>query len=566
LPVSGDMGGYRPATGGRDVLAGLTVAALALPAGMAYAEIAGVSPVNGLYCLLLPAIAYAVFGSSKQLSIGPEGSIAALVAAGILPLVSAGGHEAAVLASMLALMVGACYVVAWVGRVGWIADYFSRPVLVGYIHGVVVVLIVGQLGKMLGIDVSARDPIPQLAEVIANLTHVSGPTVEVSAVTLVILIALRLRVPQAPSALIVVVGMIALSWWLDMDSHGIATVGHIPSGLPSLRVPTPPVTDILQLIPAAIGIFLVGFADEILTARSFAGRRRQHVRANQELLAMAVSTAGAGFSQGFPIGASNSRTAVNDSMGASTQVAGVVAAAAVAVVLLFLTAPVAYLPKAVLGCVIVTAAASLVNRSQWQALYDTDRIEFTIAALTCAGVIVTGVLQALTVAVSLAILDVVRRSARPHDAVLGRVDSLGTYADVAVHRDAVLTPGVVVYRLDDRLFFANAEYVTGRIREAIHGAPQPVRCLVFDCEAMSHIDATGLEAVEALCKDLADDHIDLVLGRVHSHIWEQLDGAGLIEKIGPENVYPTITAAVDGARRALASEAGTSERSDPEER
>jgi SulP family sulfate permease len=553
VPVAGDMPGYRPATAGRDVLAGLTVAALALPAGMAYAELAGVSPVNGLYALLVPALVYAVLGSSKSLSIGPEGSIAALVAAAILPLVAAGSPEAAVLGAALALMVAGCFLVAWIGRLGWIADYFSRPVLIGYIHGVVVVLIVGQLGKLFGVSVSARDPIPQLLEVIAGLGSASAGTVVISAVTLTALFVCRLRAPRIPAALIVVIGMIGLSWWFDMGSHGIAVVGHIPSGLPSLRIPAPPAVDILKLIPAAIGLFLVCTADEILTARSFAGRRGQHVRANQELLAMAGATAAAGFTQGFPIGASNSRTAVNDDMGARTQVAGVVAASAVALVLVFLTAPVAYLPKAVLGAVIVAAASTLVNVAQWRALADTDRVELAIAAVTAGCVIATGVLQALTVAVSLSIVDVVRRSARPHDAVLGWRRGSDTYGDVAVHRDAVVRRGVVAYRLDDRLFFANADYVIGRIHEAIRGAPQPVRWIVFEAEAMTHVDTSGLEAVGRLLDDLGDEHISLALARVHTHILRELDQAGLVERIGEANVYPTVRAAVSACTDAIAA-------------
>ena len=553
LPVAGDIPGYRPATAGRDILAGLTVAALALPAGMAYAELAGVSPVNGLYALLVPALVYALLGSSKALSIGPEGSIAALVAAAILPLVTAGSPEAAVLAAALALMVAGCFLVAWIGRLGWIADYFSQPVLIGYIHGVVVVLVVGQLGKLLGISVSARDPIPQLLEVLAGLGKASGGTVVVSAVTLTVLFTCRSLMPRLPAALVVVIGMIGLSWSLDMSAHGIAVVGDIPSGLPSVRIPAPPVVDLLKLVPAALGLFLVCTADEILTARSFAGRRGQHVRANQELLAMAGATAAAGFTQGFPVGASNSRTAVNDDMGARTQVAGVIAAGAVALVLLFLTAPVAYLPKAVLGAVIVAAAATLVNVPQWRMLADTDRVELAIAGVTAGCVIATGVLQALTVAVSLSIVDVVRRSARPHDAVLGWRRDSDTYGDVAVHRDAVVRRGVVAYRLDDRLFFANADYVIGRIQEAIRGAPQPVRWVVFDAEAMTHVDSTGLDAVGRLVDDLAGEHIGLALARVHTHILHELDQAGLVDRIGAANVYPTVRAAVDACTDAIAT-------------
>ena len=292
-----------------------------------------------------------------------------------------------------------------------------------------------------------------------------------------------------------VVAAIAASALLGLAEEGVATVGQIPSGLPSLELPTAPLGDLLALVPAALGIFLVSFSDEILTARSFAGHHGQHVAADTELTAMGAASLAAGVTQGFPIGASGSRTAVNDQMGARTQLAGLLAAAAIAVVLLFLTEPMRYLPKATLGAVIVAAAIGLVDPAAWRALARTSRVEVAIAAVTMVGVVAVGVLEALLVAVALSIVDVARRSATPHDAVLGWVERLGRYADVRLHPRPRLTLGVLVYRLDDRLFFANAGYVKGRIREALHGAPTPVRWPVFDAEALSHVDATGVDAL-----------------------------------------------------------------------
>ena len=367
LPVTGELPRYRAPSARRDLVAGVTVAALAVPSAMAYAEVAGLSPVNGLYALLLPTVAYVLLGSSRQLIVGPEGSISTLVAVAILPLAVAGSPEATELAGMLALLVAACFAIAWVLRLGWLADYFSRPVLVGYIHGVAVILIIGQLGKLLGISIDATEPLRQLWEALGELDTVSGATVAVAAVALAALFALRAVMPRLPAALIVVVVSIALSWALDLEAHGIAIVGPIPAGLPSFELPTPGLDDVVSLIPAALGIFLVSFADEILTARSFAGKHGQHVRASQELLAMGAGNAAAGLTQGFSIGASGSRTAVNDDMGARTQIAGLVGAATVALILLFLTEPVQYLPKAVLGAVIVFAAIGLVDPQAWRA-------------------------------------------------------------------------------------------------------------------------------------------------------------------------------------------------------
>jgi high affinity sulfate transporter 1 len=511
---------------------------------MAYAEVAGLSPVQGLYTLLLPTVLYTFLGSSRQLIVGPEGSIAALVGAAILPLAVAGSAAAAELAAMLALMVAAAFLLAWALRLGWIADYFSRAVLVGYIHGVVVVLVCGQLGKLLGVDVEARDPIPQVVEVLQELGDVSGSTILVGGVALGVLLAARVYLPRIPTSLIVVLAAVVLSWSLDLQQHGVAVIGAIPSGLPRVELPTPPVGDTLQLLPAAIGIFLVTFADGILTARSFAGKRNQHVRVSQELLAFSGMSAAAGVTQGFPLGASGSRTAVNDDMGARTQIAGLVAAGAIALVLLFFTEPMTYLPKAVLGAVIVSAAIGLVDRGAWEALARVSRFEVGVAALTTVGVVAVGVLQALVLAVALSILDVVRRSAQPHDAVLGWVDRLGRYANVQIHRSARITPGVVVYRLDDRLFFANARYVKGRVREAVRGAPQPIRWLVFDAEAVTDTDVTGLEALKELASGLRRDGVEMVVARLKHHVRENLIAAGATETIGADHFFPTVRAAI----------------------
>ena len=545
IPVSAELPSYRAPSAGRDAVAGVTVAALAIPSAMAYAEVAGVSPVHGLYALLLPAVLYAFLGSSRQLSIGPEGSLATLVAAAILPLAVAGSPNAAELAAMLALLVAVCFVAAWALRLGWIADYFSRPVLLGYIHGVAVVLVIGQLGKLLGLSIAAKDPLPQLWEVIEELGSVSGTTVAVSVVSLAALFSLRLVLPKLPAALLIVVAAIGLSRAFDFAAHGIAVVGTIPAGLPSFDIPSASFTEIVKLLPAAVGIFLVCFADEILTARSFAGKHNQTVRGSQELLAMGAASAAAGFTQGFPVGASGSRTAVNDDMGARSQIAGIFAASTVALILLFLTGPVQYLPKAVLGAVIVFAAVGLIDPQAWRALAAIDPVEVAIAAVTTACVIFFGVLEALVVAVGLSMVDTVRRSAHPHDAVLGWVERLGRYADVSLHPSARVTPGVLVYRLDDRLFFANARYFKGRIREAVRAAPTQVRRLVLDAEAISYTDATGLDALLDVTNDLRRDGITLVIARLRMRMEAELKDAGVLDAVGREHLYPTVRAAVE---------------------
>jgi sulfate permease, SulP family len=340
---------------------------------------------------------------------------------------------------------------------------------------------------------------------------------------------------------------IAISAVVGLANMGVAVVGSIPAGLPSLEVPDFQFRDVLTLLPAAAGIFIVAFSSEILTARSVAGNHGQHVHANTELVAMGAMNLAAGISQGFPVGASSSRTAVNDQMGARTQISGLLAAVVIALVLLFLTAPIQYLPQATLGAVIVTAAIGMINLDAWRGLARVSRVEVAIAATTTVGVITVGVLRALLLAVALSVVDAVRRSATPHDAVLGWVERMDRYADVRLHPTAKTVPGVLVYRLDDRLFFANADYVKGRIREAIAGAQTPVSWLVFDAEALNHIDATGVRMLTELIESLRKESITFVFARLHDPMHDHLDQAGVLDLVGEEHLYPTVRAAVGDA-------------------
>ena len=544
VPVAADVPQYRFGSARRDLLAGVTVTALALPSAMAYGELAGLSPVNGLYALLGPTLAYVLLGSSRRLVIGPEGSVSTLVAASVLPLAVAGSDDAVELASLLALLVAAVFLLARALRLGWIADYLSRPVLIGYLHGVAIVLVISQLGKLLGVPVDATEPLGKLADVARELGDVSGATVALSAVTLTTLLVLRRFLPAIPGALLVVVGAIGASWALDFAAHGIATVGPVQGGLPRPTIPTPPLVDVLKLVPAAFGVFLVSFADEILTARAFAGKRGEHVRASQELFVMGAANAAAGLTQAFSIGASGARTAVNEAMGARTQIAGLFAAGTVVAVLLFLTEPVQYLPTAVLGAVLVSAAINIADPAAWRTLAAIDRVEVAIAGVTVACVVFFGVLEALVVAVGLSIVDTVRRSARPYDAVLGWVPKLEGYRDVSLHPSAEVTPGVVVYRLDDRLFFANAGYVAGRVREAIRAAPTETSWLVFDAEAVNHVDSTGIEALAELTRDLRGEGIALVVARLRARLMPDFEAAGAVDEIGREHFYASVKIAV----------------------
>lgn len=548
VPISAHVRRYRSATLRHDAVAGVTVAALAIPASMGFAEVAGVPPVAGLYALLLPVVAYAVLGTSRQLVVGPEATSAALVATAVAPL--AGGDPAAflALASALAVLVGVGFLLARLVRLGWIADYLSRAALVGFVHGVAVILVCGQLAKLTGIPVAADTPLGQVVDLVQGRAELSVATLATGLVSLAFLFGLRRVAPKAPGPLFLVVGAIVIASVASLEDHGVASIGTIPSGLPSIGLPHVGLGDVLHLVPAALGITFAVYSSTILTARSFAGRHGQHVVANQELLALGVANLGAGISQSFPIGNSNSRTAVNDQMGVETQASGLVAALSVGLVLVFLTGPMSQLPAAVLAAVIVYAAASLVDLAEWRALRAVSKGDVVIALAALVGVVVVGVLEGILVAVVLSIVDVVRRSARPHDAVLGYVPRLGRFADVSLHPSARRPPGVVVYRLDDRLFFANANYVEGRVREAVEGAPDDVEWFVFDAEGLVGMDSSGAEALDAIRAELARGGISFAVARLKAPVRERFDAGGLTDAIGTDRFYGTIREAVDAIR------------------
>jgi high affinity sulfate transporter 1 len=548
VPLTASLKGY---SGGRlrgDATAGLTVAALALPAGMAYAELAGLPVTAGLYALLLPVLVYAGLGATRRGVIGPEGAVALLVATALAPLAAAGSPEYVALAAALAIAVGCVFVVARLLRLGWLADYFSQSVLVGYISGVAILMAIGQLSKLTGVSSDVEGDVREAIDILLHIGDANLWTIGVSLVTLVILVTLQRLAPRWPGALIVVVLGMAVSWGLDLASHGVDLTGPVPAGLPALGRPDVDASQLTSLILPALAIFLVSFADAILTARSFAAKHRETVDADQEMLAFGAASIASGFSQGMPIGASGSRTAVNDSMRATSQVSGLVSFATIALILLFLTAPIQYLPSAVLGAVILFASVRLIDAAQWRALARSSRSEVAIAAIAAFFVITIGVLAAIAAAVVLSIVDVVRRVAAPDDAVLGWSERDGRYTDVKSDPDATITPGVVVYRFNGRLFFANAHFFKRRVWAAVDGAPKPVRCLVLDATALSGIDASSVDALAEVHAGCQTRNITLDIAHATSDLRARLDETGLTELFGAGTFYPTVPAAVENAR------------------
>ena len=545
LPFLASMRGYDRTRLRTDAVAGITVAALALPASMAYADIAGLPVTSGLYSLLLPLVVYAVLGSVPWLVVGPESTLALLVAAGLAPLAVAGTPEYTTLAAALALLVGGVYLAARLLRLGWIADYFSQAVLVGYITGVAALILLGQVGKLAGVSSEHDNKVVALVDIVANLGQANGATAVLAFTSLVLLVGLRHFVPRFPAALLVVVIGIGSSWALDLAERGVSTAGEVPAGVPDLAIPDIGGSDLMTLIGVAGGIFLVGFSDSILTARSFAAQRGERVDADQELLAFSAANAAAGVTQGMPVGTAGSRTAVNLSMGSTSQVTGLVASSSILVVLALLTEPIQYLPDATLAAIIVTGAVRLLDPDQWRSLARSSRTEVVSAALTVLTVVNVGVLQALVAAVALSLLDVIRRVSRPNDAVLGWSTSERRYADVDHDTTAAVTPGVVVYRFSDRLFFANVHFFERRVWSAVNAAPGPTRHVVLDMAGVPGIDATAATGLRELHHGLSARHVSLEIARATDPLETAMQRLGLVELIGADHFHGTVTAAVE---------------------
>ncbi len=546
VPLLSDLSGYSRKWFRADVVAGVTIATLAVPQSMAYAQTAGMPAAAGLYGLMLPVALYALLASSRALVTGPTATSALLVVPAVAPLADGDPVRYVALAAMLALLVGVVFVIARVAKLGWIADYFSAAVLLGFLTGLGLTLIAGQLDDLTGVSSSGDTP---FQEYWAFITSANGganmATALIGLVCLSLLIAGGKWFPRFPMLLVVTIAAIGLSAVADLAAHGVALVGAIPAGLPSLSWPSVSAGDLALLVPSALGLFFVSYSDAILTARSLAGTGLgKPVDANQELLALGGLNLAAGISGSFPLGSSGSRSAVGARLGGRTQVVGLVQVAAVALVLLFLTGALALLPKATLGAVIIFAAIGLINVHGWRILAKSSRPELLIAAVTVVGMLSFGLLPALVLAVVLSILDVVRRSSAPSDAVLGWSPRMGRFANVANHSDARIIPGLVIYRLDDRLFFANSGFFTARIADAVAGAPYPVTALIFDAEALSNADTTGAAALRAAIGKTREQGIVFAAARLRYEVSEQLDRHGLAEDLPESHRYPTVRAAV----------------------
>jgi high affinity sulfate transporter 1 len=537
-----------------DLLAGVSVAAIIIPSTMAYGQQAGLPPVAGLYASLIPLLVYAIFGTSRQLVVGPDAGGAAIVAAALSPLAVSGTEEYLGLAAMMAVFTAVILILGRVARLGFMADFLSKPVLVGYLNGVALNIVAGQLGKVFGISIDASGFFGRLAEFARNLDQTNGWTLLVGVIVLGFVLVMRRINQRVPAALLGTVGALVAVKVFDLQAHGVATVGAIPAGLPSLEAPSATFGQLGPLLGGALGFALVAYVDSTLTARRFAAKNGYSVDANQEFLGLGTANLATSIFQGYPIGSSASRTTVNDQAGGASQVAGIAAAAGIAIVLLFLTEPLAYLPNAALGAVVIAAGLGLLDVRTVQEIHRVDRLESFVAMFTTMGVLIFGILVGLLLAVGLTILTVVRRVARPDDAVLVLPDDVEGTVSTDRRPDVATIPGMVLYRFDAPLFFANAGYLKERVRLLVREYPESIDWFVLDAEGVNTIDLTAGEAVRDLREELAAQNIVLVIARAKEPVVSMFDRMGLTSSIGRDHFFPSVRAAVNAYNAHRAAE------------
>ena len=551
VPGLANFRGY-PRTAVRgDVLGGLTVSAYLVPQALAYATLAGLAPVAGLWAALPPLVIYAFLGSSRQLSIGPESTTALMTAAVLVPVVgSTDPGRYAAHAATLALLVGAICVVAGLLRLGFLANLLSRPVLVGYLAGIAAMMVASQLGRLTGVAVSGQSVIEQVRSFVTAVPELHWPTVVLSAAVLAAIFGLDSRAPRLPGPLIGILAATAAVALFAWSGDGIDVVGAIPAGLPVPDWPAVSGDMLGDLVAPALGIAVVAFSDNVLTARAFASRRGEEIDPHAELRALGVCNLVAGMFRGFPISSSGSRTALADAAGARTQVYSLVVLGVLATALVFGGGVMAAIPSAALGALVVFAATKLVDVAEFGRLARFRRSELVIALSTAAAVVAFGVLNGVLVAIGLSVADLLRRLAHAHDSVQGLVPGVPGMHDVDDYPAATVVPGLLVYRYDAPLFFANAADFRRRALAAIEDSPRPVRWFLLNAESNVEVDLTALDALEQMRTECERRGIVFAMARVKQDLRDALAAAGLLDRIGPDRIFMTLPTAVAAYRQA----------------
>ncbi|WP_341860520.1 SulP family inorganic anion transporter [Pseudomonas aeruginosa] len=538
---------YRRAWFRPDVQAGLSVAAIQIPTAIAYAQIAGFPPQVGLYACILPMLIYALIGSSRQLMVGPDAATAAMVAAAITPLAAGDPQRLVDLSMIVAIMVGLFSIVAGLARAGFIASFLSRPILVGYLNGIGLSLLVGQLGKLFGYEAATSGFVAGILALLENLLHIHWPTLILGSLLLLLMVLLPRRFPQLPGALCGVLLASLAAALLGLDRYGVELLGEVPAGLPQLSWPQTSLEELKSLLRDATGITVVSFCSAMLTARSFAARHGYSINPNHEFVALGLANIGAGVSQGFAISGADSRTAVNDMVGGKTQLVGVVAALVIAATLLLLNKPLGWVPMPALGAVLLLAGWGLIDVQALKGFWKLSRFEFSLCLLTTVGVLSVGVLPGIFVAVSIAVLRLLYYTYRPSDAVLGWMHGIDGQVELAKYPQATTLPGLVIYRFDAPLLFFNADYFKQRVLAVVDGSERP-NAVLLNAEAMTNLDISGLATLHEVQQILKAQGVHLSLARVTGQTLDLLQRSSMLGEIKPPLVFSSVRSGVSAYR------------------
>jgi high affinity sulfate transporter 1 len=542
---------YNPAEDFRhDLLAGMSVAAVALPVAVAYAQLAGFDPAVGLYSCILPLVAYAMFGTSRQLIVNPDAAVCAMIAAAVAPLAGGDSQLYWSLSVTITFLAGLFCIAASFLRLGAMADFLSKPILIGFLNGVAISIVSGQMSKLLGFPIAAKRIIPQLIEIFSKLSQVHLPTLAVGAACLAMLFAMARLAPRLPYALITLIVAGCMVALFGLDRYGVAILGPIPAGLPPLRVPSFPPDDTPSLLGSAAGLALVMFSSGMLAARSFAAKGGYEIEADRELAAFGAANLASALSQGFAVTGADSRTAVAAASGGRTQVTGLVTAATIAIVLLFLTGPLRYIPIAALGAMLIYASSSLFDVRGLKEIWRIDRIEVGLAIVTTLGVVALGAINGILIAVGLALIRFVQTTARPKDEILGAVDGLSGLHSIERHPTARTFPGVMLYRFDAPLTFFNADYFKTRVLALAETAGPGLRWFVVDAIPISRIDLTGLYVLRDLRQRLEARGTVLIFAGRRTEFLTWFREAGLYRPEHENWFFPTLRQALKASQRA----------------
>ena len=526
-----------------DSRAALTVWAVVVPQSLAYATLAGVPSVHGLYAAVAALAAYALFGTCRDLNMGAESTVALMSAAAVAPLVTS-PEDVIELTSLAALMVGAWCVLGFIARIGFISEFLSRPILAGYVFGSGIIIVISQLKSLVGLDIDSSFYTTDIGAVVRNLGDAHGLTTIIGLATVVLVLGLRRLVPKVPAPLVaVVLGIVAVAIF-GLDEEGVAIVGNIESGVPVPGIPNVTFDQFTQLLLPALGIALLAYPDSFLTARSLASTGGYTLDADQEFLAVGASNLAAGFLQGIPANGSQSRSFVQADAGGKSNLVGLICAALVLVTLLFLTGLFEKLPQAVLAGIVIVAGLGLFALDDFKALWRIRRSEFWLGAATVAAVLGLGMLGGIAFAIGLSLVVALARVVRPHTAELGMIEGTDTFRDLDHHDNAHPIPGLLIYRIDDELFFANAAFFVRDVKARLVASDPPATTLVIDAEGVSDIDTTAIQQLEELLDDLDEANIAVAFARVRQPIHDMIERAGLRGRLGDNSIFLEVDDAV----------------------